>query len=258
MTIETENRAAKSLWEAWTEDRPLVALAPDCRPDTIAAGYAIQDALDGLAGPRIGWKVAGTAAAAREMLGVDEPLSGPLYERFSLPPGAEVRLSRITGVVEAEFAVKLGRDLPGRPRPYERDDIVDAVASIHPALEFPGSRFEDYASAGAMQMVADAAGAGVFVIGRAAADVSLDRLPQQQVTLRASGRELAVGHGSNVLGDPLEVVAWLANNLSARGRALLAGEIVLTGAAALSFDIGVDDQLTGDFGPLGEVSARVA
>ena len=49
---------------------------------------------------------------------------------------------------------------------------------------------------------------------------------------RIDGTEKGRGTGADVMGHPLEAVAWLANTLADHGERLVAGQIVLTGSAA--------------------------
>ena len=45
-----------------------------------------------------------------------------------------------------------------------------AVATLHPAIELPDSRYEDFTVVGAPQLIADDACADWFLLGDAAAD----------------------------------------------------------------------------------------
>jgi 2-oxo-3-hexenedioate decarboxylase/2-keto-4-pentenoate hydratase len=45
-----------------------------------------------------------------------------------------------------------------------------------------------------------------------------------------NGAEVGTGRGGDILGHPLEALAWLANALASRGRYLKAGEFVLLGS----------------------------
>ena len=73
-------------------------------------------------------------------------------------------------VAEAEFAFRMGVDLPPRPQPYSVDEVLAAVATLHPAIEVPDSRFDDFTIVGAPQLIADNACAHLFVLGPAATD----------------------------------------------------------------------------------------
>ena len=45
--------------------------------------------------------------------------------------------------VEAEIAFLIGKDLPPRPSPYTRDELVGSIASCHPAIELLESALRD-------------------------------------------------------------------------------------------------------------------
>ena len=66
--------------------------------------------------------------------------------------------------------------------------------------------------------------------------------------------ERYVGHGKNVLGDPLKALAWLANELRGLGITLRAGQVVTTGTCHPPLAILPGDFCAADFGVLGKVS----
>ena len=65
----------------------------------------------------------------------------------------------------------------------------------------------------------------------------------------------AVGSGSRALGDPLNVLLWLANKLSERNLGLVAGDIVATGTCTGLDRVEPGDVARADFGTLGAVIA---
>ena len=129
---------------------------------------------------------------------------------------------------------------------------------LHPAIEIPDSRFADFVSAGAAQIIADNACAHLFVLGAptTANWRALDLVEEKPViTLR--GKQF-IGHGKNVLGDPRIALAWLANELSsARHNACRAGQIVTTGTCHPPLPIQAGDLFEADFGSLGKVSVEI-
>ena len=148
------------------------------------------------------------------------------------------------------------RDLPPRSSPYTVQEALDAVASLHPAIEIPDSRFSDFVSAGAAQIIADNACAHLFVLGAPTPSNwrALDLVEEKPViTLRG---ETFIGHGKNVLGGPQLALTWLANELRQLGVSLRAGQIVTTGTCHPPLPIQAGDVMEADFGVLGKVSVR--
>jgi 2-keto-4-pentenoate hydratase len=168
-------------------------------------------------------------------------------------------------VAEAEFAFRLGRDLPPRPQPYSVDEVLAAVATLHPAIEVPDSRFDDFTIVGAPQLIADNACAHQFVLGQATtADWRAFDLVGHRVTgnvgrpARQEAPLTREGKGANVLGDPRVALAWLVNELSGLGITLKAGEVVTTGTCLVPLPIEPGSEIAMEFGLLGRVSARMA
>jgi 2-keto-4-pentenoate hydratase len=48
--------------------------------------------------------------------------------------------------------------------------------------------------------------------------------------MTVNGTEVGTGRGGDILGHPLEALAWLAHALASRGQSLKAGEFVLLGS----------------------------
>ena len=159
-------------------------------------------------------------------------------------------------VAEPEFAFRMATDLPPRSRPYAVPEVLDAVGTLHPAIEIPDSRFADFVSAGAEQIIADNACAHLFVLGAptAASWRALD-LVEEKPVITMRGQQF-IGHGKNVLGDPRIALTWLANELRQLGLTLRAGEVVTTGTCHPPLPIRSGDVCEADFGSLGKVSVR--
>lgn len=252
--------AAELLWRHWQDGTVLAELPPRMRPASRAEGYAAQALLEGRsARPLFGWKIAATSRVGQEHIGVDGPLAGRILAERVVADGGEVPAGpNRMAVAEPEFAFRMGRDLPPRAAPYGLDDVLAAVASLHPAIELPDSRFADYATVGGAQLIADNACAHWFVLGPEvdAAWRGLD-LAAHRVIGRVDGRLEREGRGANVLGDPRIALAWLANELSGIGVTLRRGEVVTTGTCLPPLEIRPGDRAEADFGLLGTVSVRI-
>lgn len=251
--------ASALLVRHWREGTVLDALPEALRPMTRGEGYAIQARLEALsAKPLWGWKIAATSAAGQRHIGVDGPLAGRLLAEMAHEDGATLPFgANRMRVAEAEFAFRMGRSLPPRSTPYGTEEVLDAVSALHLALEVPDSRFADFASVGAAQLIADNACAHQFVLGPEAPALwrGLD-LAAHRVIGRVAGRLEREGIGANVLGDPRSALAWLANELSRHGETLAAGQVVTTGTCLVPLEVAPGDVVTADYGSLGRVGFR--
>jgi 2-keto-4-pentenoate hydratase len=250
--------AAAILWQSWIRSTRIDELPAQCRPSDRAEAYAIQAELARLSGQSVvGWKIAATSLAGQAHIGVDGPLAGRLLSQRVLESGADISLAgNLMQVAEAEFAFRFGKSLPKRDGPYGIEEVLEAVESLHPAIEVPDSRYRDFARVGAPQLIADNACACWFVLGAAtSADWRGEDLVTHKVMAYRNGMLTAEGSGANVLGDPRIALTWMANELNAFGDGLLAGEVVTTGTCITPVPIAPGDRLRVDFGAFGLIEA---
>jgi 2-keto-4-pentenoate hydratase len=66
----------------------------------------------------------------------------------------------------------------------------------------------------------------------------------------------ATNTAAEVLGSPINSLAWIANHLGARGLALRGGDVVMTGSVSLLLRPKAGDTVSARFTRLGVVSAR--
>jgi 2-keto-4-pentenoate hydratase len=248
--------ASQTLMAHWRAGTKLAALEPSQRPRDRAEGYAIQAAIEqSSAGGLFGWKIAATSEAGQKHINVDGPMAGRILSETVIPDGGTASMAgNEMRVGEPEFAFRMAKDLPPRSEPYTVQEVLDAVGTLHPAIEIPDSRFSDFVSAGAAQIIADNACAHLFVLGppTTANWRTLDLVEHRPlIALRG---EQYIGHGKNVLGDPRVALAWLANELRQLGVTLMAGQIVTTGTCHPPLPIQSGDRFAADFGVLGKVS----
>lgn len=260
MNYAAVTQAANILWQNWSDGTRIDALPPACRPTDREAAYAIQAALAELSGQGVfGWKIAATSRAGQQHIGVDGPLAGRLFSRRVFESGASVALGgNIMRVAEAEFVFRMGTSLPPRGTPYGVDEVMQAVAALHCAIEIPDSRYRDFARVGAAQLIADNACACWFVLGpEARIDWRQIDLAEHRVIARRNGTVVREGKGANVLGDPRIALAWIANELCRHGNGLVAGEFITTGTCVIPVEISTGDHVVADFGDLGQIGASL-
>jgi 2-keto-4-pentenoate hydratase len=248
--------ASQNLHDHWRAGTKLAALDDSQRPRDRAEGYAIQAAIEKYSATHLfGWKIAATSEAGQKHINVAGPMAGRILAETVIPDGGTASMAgNEMRVAEPEFAFRMRVDLPARSAPYTMQQVLDAVDTLHPAIEIPDSRFSDFGGAGEAQLIADNACAHLFVLGSATNSDwrSLD-LVEERPVITMRGRQF-IGHGKNVLGDPRIALTWLANELRQLGVTLKAGRVVTTGTCHPPLPIQAGDFFAADFGVLGKVS----
>ncbi len=257
--------AAQLIWSHWQTGQVLTALPEACRPTTAEQGYAAQAQLPTVSGRSVvGWKIAATSTNGQAHINVSGPLAGRLLSGQVFGSGATVpSAGNRMRVAEPEFAFVMGQDLPPQAAAYTTEQVMAAVATLHPAIEVPDSRMAPFTAAGEAQLLADNACARHFVQGPAAPDLwrELDLSTyavQARVAHDAQTRYSREGTGGNVLGDPRIALTWLANQLSRLGITLQQGQVVTTGTCMVPLAIEPGDTVVADYGALGRVSMTFA
>jgi 2-keto-4-pentenoate hydratase len=251
--------ASDLLFRHWQEGSLLDNLPEELRPTDRIGGYAIQARLEQRsARPLFGWKIAATSLAGQAHINVDGPLAGRLLAERVIPQGVTVAIgNNQMRVAEPEFAFVMGRDLLPRSNPRKYNDIADAVAALHLAIEIPDSRFIEFVKVGAAQLIADNACAHQFILGDKAPEIWRDMdLVGHKVVGTVIGKLHREGSGAAVLGDPRFALTWLVNELSQLGITLRAGEVITTGTCMVPLAISAGDQVEVDYGILGHIKAR--
>jgi len=256
LTTDQIAQASRTLQTHRHAGTKLEGLPFEQRPRDRDEGYAIQALIAAQsAHPLFGWKIAATSTAGQQHINVDGPMAGRILAETVIADGGATSLKGNEMLVaEPEFAFRMRTDLGPRSVAYTIPEVLDAVDTLHPAIEVPDSRFADFVSAGAPQIIADNACAHEFVLGPAATCDwrAIDLVEERPVITRRGER--FIGHGRNVLGDPRVALAWLVNELSGLGITLRTGEVATTGTCHVPLTIQPGDTVVADFRALGRVS----
>ncbi len=248
--------ASKTLHEHWRAGTKFGGLDPSLRPSDRNEAYAIQAAIEKYSSESLfGWKIAATSEAGQKHINVDGPMAGRILAETVIADGGTASMAgNEMRVAEPEFAFRMRVDLPARSTPYTLQQVLDAVDTLHPAIEIPDSRFADFVGAGAAQIIADNDCAHLFVLGPATtSDWRTRDLVEERPVITLRDQQFT-GHGKNVLGDPRVALTWLANELRQLGMTLKAGRVVTTGTCHPPLPIQAGDRVECDFGLLGKVS----
>lgn len=236
MDAESLTKIAHLLGEARLAAQPVPDISPADAPQTIVDGYAVQAALnryfrERTNGTLVGWKIGATTTDMQQYLGVDGPAYGRILSGNVYDAGAQLdRRTFCNPGIECEIAVCIGSD--ARNGPYTRETIGELVDAVLPAIEIVENRYGDFLARGTPTLVADDFFHKACILGAPVTDWQNVDLAAVAGRTLIDGDEKGAGLGADVMGHPLEAVAWLANTLTAHGESLSAGQIVLTGSVA--------------------------
>jgi len=214
-------RIAAALVDAY-QRRCAVTGSPETGPATTAEAFAVQAAVwTKLVGPQrpTAWKVGAASPTA-------VPVSGAVFPaQLQTSPGHFRRSDFLSLGIEAEIALRFGRDLPARETLYPRNEILDAVATAHVAMEIVGTRLADREAAGPLWRLADNLVNGALVIGDAIP--GWRQLDYPQLTARSSIDDALVAEatGAIPLGDICHCLPWWVGHIGG----VHAGDVVTTG-----------------------------
>lgn len=260
-------RAGQWLYDAHRNRERFAPLPAELAPRSMTEAYAIQGQFVGrraqALGPVAGYKIALTTPAMRAMVGLGDSIAGDMLESTIRRHDGARPHTRAADyqhlIVEFEIAFELGEDLPAIDAPYTRERVARSVAAAMPALELADDRHADYAKLKdhALMLAADNAWNEGAVLGPPVRDWQGIDLAALAGAAFVNGGKVGEGRGRDVLGHPLEALAWIANHLAARGLGLWRGDVVSTGSLVTSKFPVAGDLLRFDAGALGSVELQV-
>jgi 2-keto-4-pentenoate hydratase len=256
MTISIRS-AVERLIDAHSGSRPLAPLSETDGEFTLEQAYAIQDALRAELARRghnpIGWKLGATSPSGQAVMGVKEPACGFLMSR-QYDSGSDVSAREFINLgVEAEVAFKMRTRLTGPG--VTADTALRAIDGAVAALELP-----DFIFAGKPRVsdfVASSVIAKAIVLGSSFMSLSAFDMSREQVVFEHNDETVGTYTSAEVMGDPLNALAWLANHLATRGLVLEPGDIVMSGAITKMLRPKIGDTVRANFAHLGSVGIKV-
>ncbi|HWW07522.1 2-keto-4-pentenoate hydratase [Collimonas sp.] len=223
------------------------------RPLDAEAALAIQALVSEQLGDKISaWKCGLPADG--------QPVLAPIYANTvcrSKPCVAWAHEGQVR--VEPELAFVLARDLPPRALPYSVAEIDAAIGSTHLALELIDSRYSDPEQAGFIENLADGLlNQGLYLGPQVDAERALNIATATELAIRVSTetKETTQLQGRHPAGNPRAPLYWLSEFLRSRGQGLQAGQAIITGSYAGSFELPVAQDIAIQYGDLGELSVR--
>ena len=263
MDLKDKNKQewCEALWEAVNGAMPIGPATSNLGELSVAEAYEVQAMVIEKRiqkGERIvGWKVGATSRVLLEMLrGItDEPVFGCMTTNSVYTNGSEIAASKFCSpLFEGEIAFIMGKPLKGPG--ITSADVAMATFGVAAGVELVDSRLK--AGDGDFNnFIADNSGHAGFVLGSTVRPISDLDLRVEGVMLRKNGRLLGSACGCEALGNPINVVAWLANKLAQFDREIGAGEIITTGTLGQPIPIEAGDVIDVSYTNLGSIQFYV-
>lgn len=243
MSTFDPNAAARFIADAHANRSDYQNLSGALAPQSIEQAYDAQEALrtlwEPLHGAVAGLKIATTTKVMQDLMGIDHPCGGMIYEKnIHTAPASLSASDFIHPMIECELAVRLNLDLPDKGAPYTAEDVRGAVGEAMAAFELIEDRNAVYKECDARTLIADNAWNAGIVIGPAItvkSDMELNGLAGH---LSINGEPKDDGPTD----DPMGALAWIANLAVSRRRPLRAGMVVITGSVVATLGIAPGDQ----------------
>lgn len=251
--------SARAIAEAHATRQPFANLTGDLDPPTIDDAYAVQDALKPIwsasKGEIDGLKIATTTKVMQDLMGIDHPCGGMIFEKTVHRSGVTLSVADYVNVrIECELAIRLAHDLTARDggEAHDRESVRAAVGHAMAAFELIEDRNADYDTANARTLIADNAWNGGVVLGQEIAVPADRNLNGQRGAAMLNGKPL----GDGLTDDPMGALAWCANLAIKRRMPLQQGQIVITGSLIATFSVSAGDKIYFEIDNLSDVAAE--
>ena len=254
--VSSAREIASAFVAARRAGRPLADF-PGEIPKTLGDAYRVQEEAIALWPDEIaGWKIGRVPTHQIQPLGA-ERLTGPIFTNLVWRADTEeVEIPVFDGgfaAVEAEYVLRIGRDVPPEDSAWTREDAAELVAAMHIGVETAGSPLATINELGATVVVSDFGNNHGLILGREIADWRAEL--ERGVHCETFIDNERVGHGEVRSGadDPIDALVFLLEHLARRGRGLRTGQLISTGAVTGVHDIRIGQRARVSFNGAGDI-----
>lgn len=209
------------------ENPPSLPLAEaQCGRDKIARFLGQQ------LGPVVGYKAGLTNPAVQKRFNHDQPVRGILFKDMLVSDGAEVPARfGARPVYEADLLVRVKS--PAIHKAKTPEEVLKYIDAVIPFIELPDLAVQEPGKLDGAILTYINVGARMGVMGKplkATPSLGSQLAGMTVRVLDGEGRELDRGKGSDVMGNPLNAVIWLAQDVARAGGQLRKGDLLSLGS----------------------------
>lgn len=224
-------------------------------PKTEAEVIAVQEETF-----RIGNLTPGGWKAGPPPAGMQDTGCAALAAEWTVKSGSTVKAPGAPLLLESEFVLRFGKDVPPAAAPFTKDSIAEYIDALAPGIELVWRRTANPGGPEtALLYQADANGHAGMVLGEWRTDWQSFDLSGHPLVQHVNGKVHAEGTSAKTMdGHPLNVAAALANREARLGRTIKAGCWVTTGSCTGALPIQAGDKVRTEYGSLGVVEVQIA
>jgi 2-keto-4-pentenoate hydratase len=219
--------------QAYWDRRPSVGFSG---LNTLGEAYCAQGIVAAEIGRRMGtpagYRVALSSSEARQRHGLPHPIRGFLFKHMFLNSGASIPAdySAVPVVTADLIAVVKDEDFQRAQSPLE---LLEHIDYLLPFIQLSDASPGD--SQSALMLIATNLGTRFGVVGPPIPVEPTQTFYEKLATMRVvmtdgQGNELGAGHGSEMLGHPLQTLHWLGRNLEYNAQRIQPGDRLSVGA----------------------------
>ena len=197
-----------------------------------------------------GFKAALTAPQAQAVMGINVPIIGALFASGAFDAGEPIELDK-NALLETEIGFRLSGDVQ---TPVTEADVLERVDVCLPMIEIASPNLATKPNG--LDLIATNAASYGYLAGPAA-NVDPAAIDSYDACLVKGEETLLEGSSAEVLGGQRQALAFLINEVLARGYTLTSGQILMTGSIG-GMVPAQPGQYEATFGDLGSISFEIA
>ena len=178
----------------------------------------------------IGWKLGLTSNQLQKKFNTKGPCFGQIHKNNIFYSPKILNLSSLVRIgIENEVAIRLREDIPSKNELYTSKDIIKYIKSFHSAIEIVDDQGVNSQDIDIGFLISMNVFNRYIVLGKEKPINEINDLRNLKTRLIHNHKLIENGNTNNVMGNPINSLVWLANNVSISGNKLKKDDIIITG-----------------------------
>ena len=201
----------------------------------------------------IGFKIGATNKKIMKLLKAKEPFYSYLFKEQTFSNKKQLKLTPQILGIELEIAYKVSKKIFDTEI-YKKEQLKSYIYGVAPAIELVGYRQKIKKIKYAGQAVVDFGLNISFVKSKIYKTKNILNLKLKTKITNLKSKKIYSGHSNNVMGNPINALFWLINDLKKKDVSLDKDFWVATGSTTSIIPVKKGDNFLGEILPIGKVN----